>query len=344
MLSIEAAQAEFAPRTIYLNTATLGLPPARSLAALQAVLTDWRNGTENPLDHDEPIARARRAYAELVNVRPSDVALGSQVSTYVALVAQWLPLGGEVLVATGEFTSLTFPFFAAGHRVREVPLEHLADEVRPATKLIAVSAVQSADGRVADLAALRATGVPILLDTTQAVGWLPIDATQYAFTVAGGYKWLLTPRGTTFFTVRPECDLTPLNANWYAGADPWDSIYGSPLRLASDARRLDLSPAWHAWIAAAESLDLLRSIGPEPLHTHALTLANRFRHLTGLATPNLPSAIVSATADDAVPHLLAKSNITAATRAARLRLSFHLSTTEPDVTKAAQTLRGHLHD
>lgn len=82
--------------------------------------------------------------------------------------------------------------------------------------------------------ARAAYGELVLLDTTQAVAWLPIDASQYAFTVAGGYKWMLAPRGTAFFTVQPEYlgELTPILANWYAGTDPWDSIYGTPLRLA----------------------------------------------------------------------------------------------------------------
>jgi hypothetical protein len=36
--------------------------------------------------------------------------------------------------------------------------------------------------------------------------------------------------------------LTPHYAGWYAGDDPWSSVYGGPLRLASDARRFDVSP------------------------------------------------------------------------------------------------------
>ncbi|ADB35047.1 aminotransferase class V [Kribbella flavida DSM 17836] len=344
MLTIAEARSEFAPTVIYLNTATLGLPPQRSREALQQALTDWQNGTANPQQYDEPVRRARAAYGELVRVDPSLIACGSQVSGFVGLVAQWLPLGGEVLVAEGEFTSLTFPFLALGHRVREVPLERLADEVRPSTALVAVSAVQSADGRVADLEALRATGVRVLLDTTQAVGWLPIDASQYAFTVAGGYKWMLTPRGTAFFTLQPELvdELTPINANWYAGTDPWNSIYGSPLRLAADARRFDLSPAWHAWIAAAPSLELLRDIGTDALHAHSTSLADTFRDTVGLDGPSNSSAIVSAVADDEVPRLMAEAGIVGSVRAGRLRLSFHLSTSTADVERASSVLRGHL--
>jgi selenocysteine lyase/cysteine desulfurase len=346
MTSLAQAQQEFDSKVTYLNTPTFGLPPRRSWDALQSGLADWRSGTANPVAYDDPLRRARTAYGQLVGVDPSLVAVGSQVSGFVALVAHWLPVGGEVLVAEGDFTSLTFPFFALGHRIREVPLERLADEVRPETNLVAVSAVQSSDGRVADLDALRETGARILLDTTQAIGWLPVDASQYAFTAAGGYKWLLSPRGTAYFTVQPELldELTPLNANWYAGEEPWNSIYGSPLRLAKSARRLDLSPAWHSWIAAAPALELIGEVGVRTLYEHSTGLADLFRSETGLKAPAIVSAIVSAAADDEVPRLLEEAGIVASFRAGRLRLGFHLSTTEQDVERAAAALRNHLKD
>ncbi len=196
---------------VYLNTASLGLPPRRSLQALQEVLTQWRAGRASPPDYDEPLAAARASYAALVGVDRANVAVGSQVSVFAGLVAAALPDGSEVLTVSGEFTSIVFPFLAQaerGIRVREVPLEHLADAVTARTALVAVSAVQSADGRLADLAALveaaAATGARVLLDTTQAAGWLPIDASRFAYTTGGGYKWLLAPRGTCFFTVQPE--------------------------------------------------------------------------------------------------------------------------------------------
>lgn len=73
--------------------------------------------------------------------------------------------------------SILFRFYAQSRRVmrvREVPLDRIADAVTSRTTLLAVSAVQSADGRVADLDALhaasRATGAKVPLDTTQAVG------------------------------------------------------------------------------------------------------------------------------------------------------------------------------
>jgi len=347
---LEAARGEFDAEVVYLNTATLGLPPRRCLTAVQAALREWQAGRADPVDYDAPLAAARRAYAGLVTIDPTLVAVGSQVSVFAGLVAAGVPAGSEVLTAVGDFTSILFPFHAQAARgvsVREVALEEIADAVSSATTLVAVSAVQSADGRLVDLDRLEqacaVTGTRVLLDTTQAVGWLPIDASRFAYTVCGGYKWLLAPRGTAYLTVQGELldSLVPHTAGWYAGARPWESIYGGPLRLAPDARRFDVSPAWHAWIGAAPSLELLAGIGVPALHAHAVGLADEFRAGTGLPSGN--SAIVSAIAEPEVPELMQTAGIIGSVRAERLRLSFHVSTTPQDVARAVDVLSGRLH-
>ncbi len=347
---LETARAEFDHDNVYLNTATLGLPPRRAWAALQAALGDWRSGRADATAYDAAVAKARRLYAGLVGVEPGFVAVGSQVSVFAGVIAASLPAGSEVLCASGDFTSIVFPFYAQAHRgisVREVTIESIAEAVRATTGLVSVSAVQSADGRLVDLEALiaacDATGTRILLDTTQAAGWLPIDATRFAYTTGSGYKWLLSPRGTSYLTVRPDLldSLIPHNAGWYAGTDPWDSIYGGPLRLAADARRLDVSPAWHAWVGAAPALELLTEVGADNLHAHSVGLASMFREGVGL--PPAESAIVSAVADPRAAELMAGAGIAGSTRSGRLRLSFHVSTSEADVAKAIETLAGHVH-
>lgn len=157
-VTLAAARAEFDADVTYLDTATFGLPPRRSWAALQQALAQWRAGTADAVAYDLPVAAARASYAHLAGVDPSAVAVGSQVSVFAGLIAANLPGGSEVLTATGDFTSILFPFYAQsgrGIRVREVPLERIADAVTSRTTLVAVSAVQSADGRVADLDAPR---------------------------------------------------------------------------------------------------------------------------------------------------------------------------------------------
>jgi selenocysteine lyase/cysteine desulfurase len=340
--SIADAAREFEAQGIYLNTATMGLPPRRAVDAGIAVLREWQSGTSVAADFDVAVERSRSAFARLVGVHPDEVAIGPQVSVFTGLVAAALPPGAEVLVPTGEFTSVTFPFWAAGHDVREVPLAKLADHVTPRTALVATSLVQSADGRLLDLdrllEATAAAGARVLLDITQAAGWLPVAASRADYTVCGGYKFLLAPRGTAFFIVHPDRldTLTPYPAGWYAGLEPWSSIYGGPLRLARTARRFDISPAWHAWVGQAESLELLNAVGTDAIWEHATGLAADLALRLGQPDPH--SAILSLPVAADAAEALARAGITAAVRAGRLRVSFHLYNTADEVVRAAEVL------
>lgn len=348
-VSAATAHQEFHADVTYLNTATYGLPPRTAWTALAAAQADYRAGRGDPVAYDDAVARARSAYARLVQVSVTSVAVGSQASGFVGLVAANLPSGSQVLTTTGDFTSVLFPFYAQQPRgvvVREAPLDQLAAAVTEQTDLVAVSLVQSADGRVLDLTRLQeacaATGTKILLDVTQGAGWLPVDAGAVDYTVCSGYKWLLAPRGTAYFTVRPELmeALIPHHAGWYAGAEIWSSIYGAPLRLATDARRFDLSPVWHAWVPAAPALELLTSIDRDDLHTYSVGLANRFR--AGVGLPPSDSAIVSLAGDGALVEMVARAEIAAAGRAGRLRLAFHLANQPADVDRAVGVIGPHL--
>lgn len=105
---VPALRAEFDPEVVYLNTASLGLTPRRSLVALEEVLQSWRSGRASPPDYDAPVNASRARYAALVGVEPEQVAVGSQASVFAGLVAAALPDGSEVLTASGEFTSIVF--------------------------------------------------------------------------------------------------------------------------------------------------------------------------------------------------------------------------------------------
>lgn len=339
----------FEARGTYLNTATMGLPPRVTLDALAEAIDDWRRGTAHAPGYDAVIAGARASFARMVHVPAATVSIGSQASALVSLVAAAVPDGSTVLVPEGEFTSIPFPFLVQsgrGVRVREVPLEELPEHVDGGTGLVALAAVQSSDGRVAPLDAVeqacRVHGVEMLVDVTQATGWLDVDAGRFAYSVCSAYKWLLSPRGTAFLTVREDLwdSLVPLAAGWYAGDDPWASIYGLPLRLAPDARRFDVSPAWQAWVGAAASLGFLESVGVPALHTHALAVEAAFARAAGLAPAG--RAIRALGADAEVPGLLATHDVVASERAGRLRVSFHVHNTVEEAEAVGRLLRGHV--
>ena len=90
------------------------------------------------------------------------------------------------------------PFLARGDlRVRHVPLAELADAIGPDTWMASYSLVQSATGEVADAAsvaeAARAVDARVLVDTTQATGWMPTADLEADLIVCHAYKWLSRP-------------------------------------------------------------------------------------------------------------------------------------------------------
>src|SRR5262249_25789739 len=151
------------------------------------------------------------------------------------------------------------------------------------------------------------------------------------------YKWLMSPRGTAFMTLRPELQdkLNPDQAGWYAAKNPLTDQFGPPLRLAPSARKFDTSPAWFSWVGTEPALQTINQIGVETIHAHDLKLANRFRE--GLGQPPGDSAIVTSDIADATEKLQ-KAGIMAAARNGRLRASFHVYNTERDVDEALTAL------
>ncbi|PRX51037.1 selenocysteine lyase/cysteine desulfurase [Prauserella shujinwangii] len=338
-----AFDADFAVPAGYVNTPSIGVPPEHVADAVAAAVRRWRTGADSPGDFDAPVRASREGFARLVGVPAERVAIGGSVSQLVSTVAAAVPDGARVLVAEGEFTSLTFPFAAQAARgvtVRETALATLPSRV-DGHDLVAVSVVQSADGRIADLAALRAAAeaanVPVLLDATQAAGWLPLRLDWADWVVAAGYKWLLAPRGAAWLAVHPRVldRTTPVAANWYAGEDPWQTVYGLPLRLAEGARRFDLSPAWLPFAGAAEALTYLAALDREAVRAHCAGLADRLR--AGLGQAARGSAIVTIEEPDAAQRLAA-AGVRASVRAGRARVGFHLYNTAEDVDRVLAAL------
>ncbi|MEJ7743909.1 MAG: aminotransferase class V-fold PLP-dependent enzyme [Nocardioidaceae bacterium] len=328
----------------YLNTASYGLPPRPAWDALQAALTQWRHGSTSWEPWADSVEDSRASFARLVGVDPGCVTVGSAVSAFAGLIAASLPDGATVVIPEGEFTSIVFPWAVHADRGIDViaaPLGQLASAVTSNTALVAVSAVQSADGQLADLEAIRAAadgaGALMVVDATQAVGWLPIEAAPFDAVLVGAYKWLMSPRGTAFATLSDRLAerVRPLAAGWFAGEDVHASYYGLPLRLATNARRFDVSPAWHNWVGTAATLEVVERIGIDAIHRHNVRLANRFR--AGLDLPPGDSAIVSARVEGATEKL-ERAGIRAASRAGSLRVSFHVYNTDTDVDLALEAL------
>ena len=339
---VQDARSLWDPAGLYCNTASYGLPPRPAWNALQAALEDWRGGRTSWEHWGQSTEGARAAFARLVGVHVARVAVGSTVSELVGSVVTALPAGARVVAPDVEFTSALFPFLVQERLdVRTVPAARLADAVSEGADAVAFSAVQMSTGEVADLEAIAGAaagvGAVTLCDATQALGWLPISAEHFDAVVCGAYKWLMSPRGTAVLTVSPRLldRAVPHSAGWYAGEDVHTSYFGPPLRLATNARRFDVSPAWFSWVGTQPALEVVEQIGVEEIHAHDVRLANRFR--AGLGLPPGNSAIVCVDLPGAADRLQ-RAGIIAAVRGGRLRTSWHVYNDERDVDRVLDVL------
>lgn len=354
--SLTAARTYFdpAPGTIYLDAATYGLPPRPTVAALEQALRTWQDGTAAWARDWEPAGdRSRALFAQLIGCPQDEIALVPTASVGVGLVAAGLEAGIEILIPDDEFTSVSYPLLVAererGVRLQRVPFTGLAEAITSQTGMVAFSLTRSQDGESAALGdivqAARRHGAQVLVDATHGIPFVPVAPylDGIDFLVCHGYKHLLCPRGVGFLRVRRDHwpSLPPWLANWRA-ADPQVSFGGAYDELAPDARRFDVTLAWHAWVGAEQSLALLLEWQAGGAFEDVRSLARELA--TGLGRPAPSGSIVSLRVRDALAAeaALEARGIRCAARGGNVRLAVHVWNTDEEIARATEALQGAL--
>ncbi len=272
----------------YLNAGTEGPVPRQAVAAAHARIDleaeQGRCGRPYFDSVMELAAGARGGYARVLGCDPADIALTGSTTDGVNTVLAGLDLraGDEVITTDEEHPGLLAPLARArrahGITIRVVPFAELPGEVRPTTRLIACSHVSWVSGREMDIAALRATGVPVLLDAAQAIGAIPLDlpALGVDFYAASGQKWLCGPEGSGCLYVRSD-RIGELLIPWPGYGSLSAGEKALELDPAEGAKRFDhgfpsgLRSAW-----ATASMTVFEDAGWEWVHERAATLAAGF--------------------------------------------------------------------
>ena len=334
----------------YLDSATYGLPPDATTEALRRAHDEWVDGTGRWPEWDRQSERARVAFGRLMGVAPSRVALLPSVSVGMGVITAALEPGDRVVVPANEFRSVLYPLLVARDRGIELvqvdDLDRLVEEITPDTAMVAITLVQMQNGRVVPVREIvdraEMVGARVVVDATHGVPFVDlgdvIDRVDYNLVHA--YKHLLCPRGVSFMILREDHigPLPPIVSSWRASDNPYTQFFGGPLQLADGAAAYDTSLAWHPWVGAAESLELLvrwqeQGALEEPLAL-ARQLADRFGIPWGGAT------LVCPPIDDAdrVKAALDEHRIKAAFRGTAIRFSTHVYNDEADIAKAATAI------
>jgi L-cysteine/cystine lyase len=298
----------------YLNAGTEGPVPWQAADAthrrVDRELTSGRCGRAYFDELMELAAEVRAAYARALGAQDSEVALTGSTTDGVNTVLAGLDLqpGDEIVTSDEEHPGVLAPLGRARRRcgvsVQVVPFTEIAGAVSDQTRLVACSHVSWASGKVLDVAAVRATGAPLLLDAAQALGAIPVDvhALGVDFYAASGQKWLCGPEGSGCLYVRPE-RLEELLIPWPGYGSVSDPEQALQLTPAEGTRRLDhgfpagLRSAW-----AKASLDVLEQAGWSWVHERAASLAGllaaRLRELGLTVRDRDRSTLVSWAAED----------------------------------------------
>ncbi len=225
--------------------------------------------------------------------------------------------------------------------------------------IVSVPNVHWTDGAFVDLAPVaarsRALGARLVIDGSQSVGAMPLDMGELRpdFLVSVGYKWLLGPFSVGYLYVAEEHRQgEPLEENWIlrAGSEDFARLVDYRDEYQPGARRFDVGQRTQFELLPM-AIAALEQIVDWQVPRVAATLAERTadiaRRAAGLGLASMPDEqrgphllgvrIADAALAGAV-SALATFNCFAAVRAASLRISPHLHTTDEDVERLVDGL------
>ena len=329
--------------------------------ALLRYIADKSEGLAGRAAQEAQVDAARAGMARLWGVDPGDIGFVSNVAEGVSIVAESLDWheGDAIAIDADEYPSVVGPMALRRQPVRldqargNAP-DRLARVVGSKTRIIAVSYVSYLTGERVDLKALRekADQVDALLvvDFTQASGYLPIDASVADFAFSACYKWMLGITGVAvaYWNRARQPGWTPASAGWHSFA-PGSRGYDTIPALKPDAMRFTRGNPAHCPIYVLNSaLSYLANydVGVIQRHVQALTialLAELAVRQYALTTPHDPArhgASVCFTSADAagIVRTLSDRGVYAWNGQGRVRISFHGYNSMADVERVVQAL------
>jgi selenocysteine lyase/cysteine desulfurase len=331
--------------------------------ALRHYAEDKSNGMVGRLRQESQIERARAGLAWLWHVGPDEIGFVSNVAEGVSIVAESLAwrAGDNICIDAHEYPSVVGPFALRRSPAIELRTaaggepDRVAALVNERTRLIGVSAVSYLTGERFDLDSLRKAadrvGAVLVVDYTQASGYLPIEASIADFAFSACYKWMLgtTGVGIAYWNRKRQPAWMPASAGWNSmgsAANGYDSV--PPLR--EDAMRFTRgNPAHMSIYVLNGAMDYLSQFEMNDVRGHVQTLTcallDRLESLQiPSTTPRDParhgaSVCVASPRARAIVDAMAERGVWAWNGHGRVRFSFHGYNSGTDVDRIADALR-----
>ncbi|HVZ06463.1 aminotransferase class V-fold PLP-dependent enzyme [Rhodopila sp.] len=332
-------------------------------AAMLRYLADKSAGFPGRTNQEAEVEAARAGIARLWHVRPEDIGFVSNVAEGVSIVAESLDWreGDAIAIDAVEYPSVVGPIALRRHppvrliQARGSDPDRLVQVAGPGTRIIAASYVSYLTGERVDLHALRRAadriGALLVVDFTQASGYLPIEASLADFAFSACYKWMLGITGVAiaYWNRTRQPDWAPASAGWHAFA-PGGRGYDVLPPLKSDAMRFTRGNPAHCPIYVLNNaLSYLHRYDPATVQRHVqglttallgqlhdlqiptTTPADPARHGASVCIPSVRAAELEET--------LRARGVFTWNGQGRVRISFHGYNDAADVDRIVAALR-----
>jgi cysteine desulfurase/selenocysteine lyase len=331
--------------------------------AMLRYLADKSSGLPGRTRQEAEIEAARAGMAGLWGVSSADIGFVSNVAEGVSIVAESLDWrdGDSICIDANEYPSVVGPIamrrnpVIALRQARGVEADRLAACVDGSTRIIAASYVSYLTGERVDLPALRrladSVGALLLVDFTQASGYLPIEAALADFAFSACYKWMLGITGVAvaYWNRVRQPDWIPASAGWHsfaAGSRGYDTLPA----LKPDAMRFTRGNPAHCPIYVLNSaLSYLSQFDMHDVQRHVQTLTVALLEELAASqitvmTPGDPvrhgaSVCIASPRATAIVDALHAQGVSAWNGQGRIRFSFHGYNAMSDVERIIAALR-----
>tara|TARA_Y100000588_G_scaffold260538_1_gene275134 strand:+ start:10924 stop:12039 length:1116 start_codon:yes stop_codon:yes gene_type:complete len=316
----------------------------------------------------------RKSASDLLSCDIGDVCVGSSATELLCSLAWAISpgAGSNIVSSRASFPSTVYPWArVAESNGAEIRLADHDDRlytdpgtllslVDSDTSVVTISHVEFSTGQRYDLATLsdaaHSVGALLVVDATQSMGMLPIDAYRSGADaiVSSGYKWLRGTYGAAVGYISPSIvgEMNPGLVGFRSHSDLWD-LRADRLELPGDASRFEFTTLhFGAALGLAVAIDELNEIGIGEVWKHNLGLADLVVEAAGdlgleVASPLSEmerSAIVSLVLPEGVSsldvarRLQDEYSILVTSRSGLLRVSPHIDNNEDEIEALSSAL------
>tara|TARA_B100001113_G_scaffold96560_2_gene77455 strand:+ start:842 stop:1957 length:1116 start_codon:yes stop_codon:yes gene_type:complete len=317
----------------------------------------------------------RRAAAKLLSCDITNVCVGSSATELLCSIAWAIsPAKGSNVVSTkSSFPSTVYPWKRVadqnGAEIKLADHDHnyytepddIISLIDESTSVVTLSHVEFSNGQRYDLEkfaeAAHSVGALLVVDATQSMGMVPIDAvsTGADVIVSSGYKWLRGTYGAAVAYISPELStsLIPGLLGFRSHADIWD-LKAERMILPDDASRFEYTTIhFGAALGLAAAVEEINKFGIDKVWEHDISLVDSLIEGVNkigieIASPQSESersAIVSLrlpgghSSLDIANKLQDDYSILVTSRAGLLRVSPHIDNNLNDIQKLLDALK-----